>query len=840
MKRLALFSLMALGTLALILWATYEAPQSDPNFIPTNYERAPDALPGAAKALNSWSYQRSYPFESLPAAGFATAFQQRTPESASTRSNANPAPWEPLGPWNTAGRTLAIEINRQNPNTMYVGTASGGLWRTRTGGDGAAAWERVTTGFPVLGVSTVRIAPSDTSIMYIGTGEVYNPGGAGLDPFLRPYRGSYGIGILKSTDGGQTWSKALDWTYDQGLGVNDIAIDPTDPNIVYAATTIGVYKTTDGGISWTKIHSVSMAMSLALNPIDTDTLYAGHGNFFSPGYGIYRSYDGGSTWTQCTSGLPSTFGGKIHLDIYERSPGIIMASIGNSTSSANSASWLCRSEDHGQTWSVVSTVDYSLWQGWFSHDVDMHPRDSMQLFAVGVECMRSTNGGTTLFTAANNGLVLGTPPIAGPDGGNNYIHSDIHEVEYHPTQPDTVYFGTDGGVFRRIGFNMGSINGGMQTTQFYNGTSTGTVDTLIYVGGLQDNSTVIWTGSPAWQRVVGGDGSYSALPFDGVPYRLVSAQNLNMFRIDAAGNINSVIGPSTNGLAAFIAPYRICPTDNDRIYAGRERVFLSYDGGNSWTPTGPTSLDGNFITDIAVSHQNEDVAVCATGPVNGAHHIYTTNDGAGSWIAVNMSSLPDRYPTDLAFDPLNDSIIYVTYSGFGSGHVFVTENFGQSWADITGSLPDIPTNAIAIDPDYPHMIYIGNDLGVYVSEDFGNTWNSFETGLPEAVIAMDLVVSSANRKLRLATHGNGAYQREMLMPSNISAEEQIAPQAQIYPNPFTDHLNIEVPHGTMVDVVDMQGRTVYSGDPGLLDTEKWASGAYVVRVGNESHRIVKP
>ncbi len=163
-----------------------------------------------------WSYQGAYPSESLPAAGWATAFHERAERLAVSRNTRNNStqPWEAMGPWNTAGRTLAIEINRPNPSTMYVGSTSGGLWRTRSGGDGAAAWERVTTGFPVLGVSTVRIAPSDTSIMYIGTGEVYNPGGAGLDPWLRPFKGSYGIGILKSTDGGQSWGKALDWTYD--------------------------------------------------------------------------------------------------------------------------------------------------------------------------------------------------------------------------------------------------------------------------------------------------------------------------------------------------------------------------------------------------------------------------------------------------------------------------------------------------------------------------------------------------------------------------------------------------------------------------------------------------
>ena len=843
MKRTVLISLSAVALIALSYVTTHPSAEPvDPNFLPTNYDRPEGAIPGSAEALQQWSYQRAYPNEDLPTAGWMTAFEQREEQRASARQgqrNNTTDPWEALGPWNTAGRTLAIEINRENTTTIYAGSASGGLWRTRTGGEGAAAWERVTTGFPVLGVSSVKIAPSDTSIMYIGTGEVYNPGGAGLDPFLRPFRGSYGIGILKSTDGGQTWAKALDWTYDQERGVNDIAIHPTNPDIVYAATSEGVYKTTDGGTNWTQVHGIRMAMSLAMNPDDTDTLYAAHGNFFSTGHGIYRSYDGGSTWTQCTSGLPSTFGGKIHLDLYERSPGIIYASIGQTYQTSGTASWLCKSEDHGQTWTIVSTDDYTLWQGWFSHDVAVHPRDSMSLYAVGVECRFSTDGGTNLYSAASNGLALGTPPIGGPDGPANYIHSDIHEVEYHPDHPDTVYFGTDGGVFRRIGFTMESINGGMQTTQFYNGTSVGTVDTMMFMGGLQDNSTVLWTGTPAWQRLLGGDGSYSGLPFDGVPYRLVSYQFLNITRVDPAGNWVGIITPPQNGQVSFIAPFRVAPTNHDVLYAGRERIFLSYDGGQTWTPTGNTSFDGNFITDIAISPQDETVVVCATGPVNGPHHLFFTDDGAGSWSTADMTNLPDRYPTDLAFDPTNNQVAYVTYSGFGTGHVFKTDDFGQTWTDISGTLPDLPTSAIAVDPDDPQVIYVGNDLGIYVSEDYGATWNPFDLGLPEAIIAMDLIVSEPNRKLRLATHGNGAYQRDMLVPSNIGLEEDIAPQAQAFPNPFTDRLTVEVPNGTMIQVYDLQGRIVFEGQNPVLDTSEWPSGTYIVVAGTERVTVVK-
>ena len=587
-----------------------------------------------------------------------------------------------------------------------------------------------------------------------------------------------------------------------------------------------------------------MAMSLALNTTDTDTLYAAFGNLNSTGKGIYRSYDAGATWTQCTSNLPTTFGGKIHLDLYENNPSIIYASIGNSTSQANGASWLCRSANHGQTWTVQSTDDYTLWQGWFSHDVAIHPNDPNELYAVGVECRVSSNSGSSLFTAANNGLNLGTPPINGPDGGPNYIHSDIHEVEYHPTQPDTIYFGTDGGMFRRTGSTMMSLNGGLQTTQFYNGTNTGSVDTMIFMGGLQDNSTVIWTGSPAWQRVLGGDGSYSGLPFDGVPYRLASYQNLNIGRIDVSGNWVQVVSPPNSGISAFIAPYRIAPSDNNVMYAGRERVFYSNDGGQNWSPTGPSSFDGNFFTDLAVSPTNSDKVIGATGPYLGPHHIYTTDNGGASWTTANMSGLPDRYPVDVAFDPTNDNVVYVTYSGFGTGHVFRSDDLGQTWTDITGTLPDIPTNAIAIDPDYPSVLYVGNDLGVYVSEDYGNTWNVYDTGLPEAVIAMDLVISAPNRKLRLATHGNGAYQRDLIVPSGIGITEESGTAINAFPNPFKNSLTLTTEAEGPLVVLNAEGQVIYEGVSGReaqtqINTTHWASGIYYVRTNKGVIKVMK-
>ncbi|KAA3640083.1 MAG: hypothetical protein DWQ02_02600, partial [Bacteroidetes bacterium] len=207
-------------------------------------------ISGAYEALNFLGDRQIFPFEKLPERSYYAAWEaiQDMPEAVpSMREEVDP--WETMGPHNRGGRTLALAMNPQNPNTILAGSASGGLWRSYSGGTGVDAWERVHIDFPVLGVSSITYAPGDSMTIFIGTGEVYNYYAAGTGAAFRNTRGSFGIGILKSTDGGVSWEKSLDWTLDQNHGVWAIRIAPSNPEIIYAATTEGVYRSTDGGDS---------------------------------------------------------------------------------------------------------------------------------------------------------------------------------------------------------------------------------------------------------------------------------------------------------------------------------------------------------------------------------------------------------------------------------------------------------------------------------------------------------------------------------------------------------------------------------------------------------------
>ena len=245
------------------LWIVGRAPAP----LDAKYSRGGRRTSGAKEALDFWAAQRAYPNQVIPSAGYAQAFDDSRARLASALDREVVAPWQPIGPQNIGGRTLAVAFNPQNPQTVWAGAASGGLWRSTTGGAGADAWDRVLTGYPVLGVSSIAFAPGDSMTLYIGTGEVYGYQNAAPGVVDRTTRGSYGIGILKSTDGGATWSKSLDWSYQQQRGVASLAMHPSDPNTLYAGTSEGTYKTTDGGVTWNRVHDVLMSMHVLIDPV---------------------------------------------------------------------------------------------------------------------------------------------------------------------------------------------------------------------------------------------------------------------------------------------------------------------------------------------------------------------------------------------------------------------------------------------------------------------------------------------------------------------------------------------------------------------------------------------
>jgi photosystem II stability/assembly factor-like uncharacterized protein len=515
--------------------------------------------------------------------------------------------------------------------------------------------------------------------------------------------------------------------------------------------------------------------------------------------------------------------------------------------------------DNGDTWTVVSTTDYATYQGWYSHFVGVNPVDSSQVICGGIELWKSTSGGTNLMQVSQSIFVHGTPPPGGPEGPADYIHVDLHAIAYHPADPDIIYFGTDGGVFRSTdgGDTFEGCNGSYQTTQFYNGFSSAPTDSLVAMGGFQDNYTAIYEGTVAWRRVLYGDGAWTAIHPTDADILYGSYQYLGtIYKSTDRGETWRSLLQQPGGAANFVSPFIVCAAHPQICYAGLSYVYKSVDGGESWFRTNDSApLDGNPVLSLAASAYNTDLVYAGTAPMYSRAALFRTANGGASWENIT-GDLPDRYPVDIAVDPTNDANVYVVFSGFGTSHVWKSRDWGQNWQDIGTALPDVPTSAVVVDPLYFDHIYVGNDIGVYVSRDGGESWSSFQEGLPEAVIAMDLSISPSNRVIRVATHGNGAYQRALLGPTGVDLEDQRVPETvqllHNYPNPFNASTTIEFrlsePGAVSLSVYNVAGQLVETLVEGhknsgmhtvQWDAQRLASGCYLYKLTAGGHTSVK-
>lgn len=831
-RKIVLLSFFSLLLASLLVFEFNQTPKFDSSLSTTKTVIQTPTLPtsGAFEALGYWTMQRAYPGKTIPVKTYQQEFARNNTSGENFRTHQKSS-WVSLGPHNIGGRTLAICLNPQNSKTIYVGSAGGGLWRSHSGGEGKTAWHPVNTGFPVKAVSAIAIPKEDSSVLYIGTGEVYRyklSDGGRTD---RLSRGTYGTGILKSIDAGKTWEKSLDWEAKDITGVQKIRINPKKSQSVFAATSEGVYVSYDAGGHWTNTLKVPMVTDLWINTNDTTQILASCGNFKSDQYGLYRSVNGGKTWTKATTGFPASYNGKVLLSSSKAYPGIVYASVGGvDLAAASQTTYLMRSKDQGITWELRSTNDYGLWQYWFAHFVLAHDADSNKVMAAGVDIWLSENAGETMTKASDWTKWSFDTEIGGIEGTTaNYAHGDHHAAVSDPGNPNRVYIATDGGVFRTDDFGKTyvGLNGGLQTTQFYS-MACAQQDSLGIGGGLQDNASVFYKGNKTWRRVVGGDGTITRYgSSDQEVY--VSAQFLALFgSTDGGQNFNRLINwrsgnPIFSG-AHFIAPYAVSPVNNQVLYAGGGTIYKSSNRGNSWQlPRGVAEVQNKDmpIASIGLSYFDENILAVATAPANPTvslkpQILISTNSGVT--FSDVTANLPDRLAIDIAFDPNEPNTLYVVFSGFGSGHIYRTTDLGATWQNISGNLPDVPHATIFIPQGKKDLLFVGNDLGVYLSRDGGDNWEQFNKGLPYPASVVDFGYSYIHQKLRVGTHGHGAYEVSL-------AEFDIEPISNVllasggfglsnFPNPVVSSTKIQYRLPTDAQVIlgiyDITGKKISS------------------------------
>lgn len=780
----------------------------------------------AGAAFRMWGMARLFPDGKFHTEKYAEALAQMrlAAQLRGERSNT----WEAIGPKNIGGRTLCLAIHPLDTNILWVGSASGGLWKSTTAGRGANAWERVETGFPVLGVSAIAIDPANPDVMYVGTGEVYNLENSAPNVAFRTTRGTYGIGILKTTDGGATWSKSLDWVYGDLRGVQDIKINPLRPATVYAATTEGLLRSYNAGATWQTVHNKVMAVDIEIIPTDTSRIFVTHGSLNDDAVsGIYRSINGGNSFSKLTSGLPASYSGKTMLGLSPSHPNVLYASVGNDFNQEG----LYVTVNGGNSWQKISNQNVCAYQGWYSHDVAVRPDNPDEIIWVGIDTWKSTDGGQNAqIKTFWYKWFFGQVPVGGPEGPGDYVHADIHRVYYLQNDPDKIYSVTDGGIF--VSYDGGETwegrNGGYQTQQFYANMGNSVTNPDLCIGGMQDNATAIYTGDPAWTRCIGGDGECAAIsPLDD-QVMFGSAQYLNLRKsVDGGQNWYGIASSEMNAEdPAFNGPFEIAPSAPQVMYAGAQSLFRSNDEGENWeNVSGGFVADGDFILTLAVHPTNPDIVFFSTAPsVTSTARVFKID--VNTFDVKELTGLPNRLCMDIAFHPSEPETMYAVFAGFNTQHVWRTTDGGDTWAAIDNGLPDVPTNTVLIDPLKPDHVYVGNDLGVWLSQDGGASWEVYSADAPQALLTMHLSIS-ADRKLRVATHGLGVWQTEMAFDPVSTNEPSTSIALQtIFPNPVSDiatvRFSLQKEERIYLKILDINGKALWQAAPERLPAGEYS------------------
>ena len=857
-----LFGLIAIAALVTLLFTsrekTFFTEQSENS---VNEEKEAG---GSLEYMQFLSEQRVFPNTDIPSDAYFKGYEHSKNTMQEFDNGDSPTQWTSIGPYNVGGRSLCVAINPQDTSMLFIGSASGGLWKSTTGGLGASAWTYVETGYPSLAVSYIQIDSANPNIMYIGTGENYGYQFSknGLD--IRVTRGMYGIGILKTTDGGATWTKSLDWSYNNQRGVWRVIMNPKNHNTLYAATSEGVYKTVNAGGTWSQVLNYQMVMDMKISPADTSVVYISVGdlstNVPNANVGIYKTTNAGSSWNKLTGGLPSFWSGKATLDINQNT---IYASIGNDPSNqSNSYLGLWASTDAGASWTIrYNSLGFMTNQGWYNNAFLVKSNDPNTMVLGNLDLYKSINAGTS-FTSKSNWSAWNsgaTPPGSPESSGSNFIHADQHFYASNPKEPNKLYITADGGLYRSndFGETFYSCNGGYVTTQFYNGFANSPTDSVYCIGGLQDNRSVFYQGTPGWYKTFAGDGFWCAVNAQTPTTCYTEYSYGDISRSNNGGVSWADIAPPGTGSEAtccFAAPYICCRSNSNVMYAGNMSIYRSANGGTSWQgPYG--SFNGAKVLSIDASSTFTDTVYCGTIPVSGGANatIWRTTNGT-TWVNVGASAVPNAYPTDIHVNPNNSKDVYATFSGFGNPHVYHSIDAGLSWLNITGNLPDVPHQSVVIDPLYPQNVYVGNDLGVYVTTNNGTSWFEYRTGMPYALV-FDLSIVYPNRHIRATTHGHGVYERSLVqLPVGITPLGNNVPKAyglyQNYPNPFNPSTKIkfDIPGGlpnkglqplVQIKLYDISGREVATLvnenlNPGTyeitFDASKYSSGVYFYKL----------
>lgn len=745
----------------------------------------------------------------LPLVALLTFAAPLLAQDAGLAELASSLTWRSIGPSVTGGRISDFAVDESNPARFFVGTASGGLWKTTSGGQ---RWEPVFDEQPNASIGAVSLAPSNPNLVWVGTGEPQNRQSS-----------PYGAGVFKSVDGGRTWEhKGLTETRHVGA----VVIHPTDPDIVYIAAVghlwgpnpeRGVYRSEDGGDTWEKVLYIDEntgAIDLAMDPGDPRTLFAATyqrrrtGFGFSAdgdGSGIWRTLDGGDSWTQLSEGLPSGYRGRIGLDVYRRDGNRVYAIIEGKDAQARG---IYRSLDRGDHWERVSGTNP---RAMYFSMIRIDPNDPERVYIGGVQFGISDDGGRTFRDG---------------DGAEG-IHVDHHALWIDPANSNHLLLGNDGGVATSIdrGESWREIDN-LPIGQFYE-IGVSMEDPYLVCGGLQDNSS--WcahhdTGTQYgimngnWIDVSGGDGFYNKVDPNDPNIVYTESQGGNVSRFDRRTGESVRIRPVAHvdaddeaGQYRFNwnAPIHVSTHNSATVYIGANHLLRSRDRGMTWEEASPdltkqidrdtlpimgmetteetlSRYDGissyGNITTIGESPLSADLLYVGTDDGN----LQVSRDGGATWtdLTERVRGVPARtYVSSVAPSAAVEGRVYATFDGHRNDdlapHVYVSEDYGQTWRSIARGLPAESVNRIREHPRTPDLLFLGNEVGLWFSVDRGAEWQRLDGNLPTVPVD-DIVIHPRDNDLILGTHGRSAWILDDLGPLETLASAR-SRSAHLFP-----------------------------------------------------------
>ncbi len=709
-----------------------------------------------------------------------------------------------IGPAVMSGRISAIDAVADDPVTIWVGSASGGVWKSD---DAGTVFEPVFDDH-TQSIGAIRVDPSNPDTVWVGAGETWVRNSV-----------SVGDGVYRTKDGGDTWQHL-------GLGATEriakIEVHPEDPDTVWVCATgalwsanpeRGVYKTTDGGATWELMLSVdddTGCADLDMDPQEPRILYAAMWqfrrapDFFTsggPGSGLYRTLDGGATWTELTQGLPEGDKGRIALAIAPSRPSVLYATVEAETTA------LYRSDDLGNNWRMTDDSTNVQMRPFYFSELVVDPTDHERVYKPGFTLTVSTDGGDSFSGLFGAGFSMGA------------VHPDHHALWIDPRNPHRLVLGTDGGAYisEDRATSWRHVRS-LPVSQFYHVSHDLEWPYNVY-GGLQDNGT--WKGpsrSPGgisagdWQVVGQGDGFWAFADPQDSDTLYVEYQGGQLSRVTVSTGESKSIKPFAREGEEELrfnwnTPIHLSPTRPGTLYYGSQYLHFSTDRGDSWTTISPdlTTDDpdrqrqkdsGGLTIDNSTAENNTTIYAIAESPLDpevvwvgtddGLVHV--TSDGGTAWSKVS-DAIADlaagAWVSSVHAGPHDRETAFVTVDDHRRGdmtpYLFRTDDLGASWISIAGDGIEGSVWTVKQDAVNPELLYAGTELGLFISLDGGGGWARFSENLPRVAVH-DLAIHPTEHDLIIATHGRGIYILDDLTALRALTDEVMASKVALLPS----------------------------------------------------------